>query len=165
MRGRHNHTRSTRPNGFIALIDRRNRQQIPVVLTKRDGELTWGFPGGEGDSKDNDVKGTALRELYEETGIKLRPCEAKHVFPVETGRHHTIFACYYIGEHCRHERMRRFHGRRDKTGEVHDYGYVQFGEHHPVVTTYDGTPKPCQLIDHRVLRQLAKLFHVAVSRG
>ena len=31
----------------------------------------WGFPGGSFDKKDKDSKAGAIRELYEETGIKL----------------------------------------------------------------------------------------------
>jgi 8-oxo-dGTP pyrophosphatase MutT (NUDIX family) len=61
---------------FVFLVGRDSR--LLMVRTARRPEL-WQPVGGRGDARDRDSLDTAVREVYEETGIGLAPDSLKHI--------------------------------------------------------------------------------------
>jgi 8-oxo-dGTP pyrophosphatase MutT (NUDIX family) len=67
-------------NAAVALLLKKKRGDFDVLFVKRikkpsdpwSGQMA--LPGGKRESKDASLKGTVLRETFEETGIKLDQC-------------------------------------------------------------------------------------------
>ncbi len=68
------------PASVIILWQRSGANQVLVYLVKRAATMRflpgfWTFPGGKQESEDLAAEHTACRELFEETGVRVRPEE------------------------------------------------------------------------------------------
>ena len=66
---------------------------VPMIRDpKKPAPVFWKFPGGRGSSEET-AAGTAVREYWEETGIKLEESDLSVIFQEDRGNHIlTIFA-------------------------------------------------------------------------
>ena len=104
-----------------------------VVRNRRTGE--WMMPGGRAERGESPVR-TALREVWEETGGRVRG-DVTHVY-ARDGVH--LFDA--PGQVSRSTSRRRADfGARPAKGETDDYGFVDLHGPGFVVTDYAGRPK------------------------
>ncbi len=76
----------------IVIVLGPNSQTVMVLNLSKEDPI-WKFPGGKKDG-DEEAKGTAIRELKEETGIKVEKKDLKLVLEIDKSGHinpHTVF--------------------------------------------------------------------------
>lgn len=65
-------------NIAVAVVVVRNGK---VLLGKRKASGTWGFPGGSLEGSDQTLEGCGEREVYEETGVKIKKMKLVSLVP------------------------------------------------------------------------------------
>src|SRR5512133_3644657 len=79
------------PEAAVAILHAREPEESVLLIRRaeREGDSwsgQWSLPGGRRDSGDVDLLHTALRELEEECGIRLRRAELEAALPERLAR-------------------------------------------------------------------------------
>ncbi|WP_018621837.1 NUDIX hydrolase [Spirosoma luteum] len=68
---------------LVVLIDQQTEEKYVVLIRQRrigDGSITYEHPAGMIDEKDASPQAVAMRELGEETGLRVEPTDVKSLF-------------------------------------------------------------------------------------
>lgn len=78
----------------VLLVPVTDGERTGILIGKRGiqpAKHEWGLPGGFIDPTDKTVEGAACRELYEETGFKIKPSRTYLFYSYSNGDHLLVF--------------------------------------------------------------------------
>lgn len=73
-----------------------NEEGNVLAVSRRGAPTEFGLPGGKVDNSETLYEG-ALREVYEETGIQLLPCDLEHLITEDDGHGFIVTTFLYTG--------------------------------------------------------------------
>lgn len=75
----------------VMLIESSDGKFLMLERAPKDSRQGWCLPGGRMDKTDKDIRATAIRETFEETGIQLTGCSFKGDYETLTEFYVSVF--------------------------------------------------------------------------